>query len=169
MRRAVAAAAERKATVGVCGEGCPPPLRGPHKITHRLMSRVRRPNSCQLAGAMQSRQRDRVASVRLDALARPFRMIPTACFSSGRMGFRARGSTNWRTKSVGLAACSANIDRIGDEGAIHRVFCPRYKVCLLSRQVKTTQSQLAQRTPSTADRFLAQSGSSSALLMSPLW
>jgi hypothetical protein len=47
-------------------------LAGPHKIAHRLMSRVWRPNPCQLAGPMQSRQRDRVAPVRLDALARPF-------------------------------------------------------------------------------------------------
>src|SRR5579863_3133002 len=44
-------------------------LTGPHKIAHRLMGRVRRPNPCQLPGPMQSR----VAPVRLDALARPFR------------------------------------------------------------------------------------------------
>ena len=48
-------------------------LAGSHKIAHRLMSRVRRPHSRQFAGPMQSRQRDRVAPVRLDALARPFR------------------------------------------------------------------------------------------------
>jgi len=48
-------------------------LASPHKIAHRLMGRVRRPNPCQLPGPMQSRQRDRVAPVCLDALARPFR------------------------------------------------------------------------------------------------
>ena len=46
---------------------------GPHKIAHRLMRRVRRPHPCQLADPMQPRQRDRVAPVRLDPLARPFR------------------------------------------------------------------------------------------------
>ena len=48
-------------------------LAGPHKVAHRLMSRVRRPNSRQLAGPMQPCQRDRVAPVGLDPLARPFR------------------------------------------------------------------------------------------------
>ena len=48
-------------------------LAGPHKIAYRLMRRVRRPNSRQFAGPVQARQRDRVAPVRLDALARPFR------------------------------------------------------------------------------------------------
>ena len=37
------------------------------------MRRVRRPDSGPFAGPAQSRQRDRVAPVRLDALARPFR------------------------------------------------------------------------------------------------
>jgi hypothetical protein len=37
------------------------------------MRRVRRPDSRQFASPVQSRQRDRVAPVRLDALARPFR------------------------------------------------------------------------------------------------
>ena len=37
------------------------------------MSRVRRRYACQFAGPVQSRQRDRVASIRLDPLARPLR------------------------------------------------------------------------------------------------
>jgi hypothetical protein len=48
-------------------------LAGPHKIAHRLVSRVRRPHARQLAGPMQPRQRDRIPTVRLDPLARPFR------------------------------------------------------------------------------------------------
>ena len=48
-------------------------LAGADKIAHRLVSRVRRPNARQFAGPMQPRQRDRIPSVRLDALARPFR------------------------------------------------------------------------------------------------
>ena len=48
-------------------------LARPHKIAHRLMRLVRRPHSGQLAGPMQPRQRDRVAPVRLDPPARPFR------------------------------------------------------------------------------------------------
>ena len=48
-------------------------LAGPHKIMHRLMSRVRRPHPGQLAGPVQTGQRDRVALVRLDPFARPFR------------------------------------------------------------------------------------------------
>jgi hypothetical protein len=48
-------------------------LARPHKIAHRLMSRVRRPHPRQLAGPVQPRQRDRVAPVRLDPLARSFR------------------------------------------------------------------------------------------------
>ena len=48
-------------------------LAGAHKIAHRLMRRVRHPHPRQLAGPMQPRQRDRIAPVRLDPLARPFR------------------------------------------------------------------------------------------------
>jgi hypothetical protein len=48
-------------------------LAGSHKIANRLMRRVRLPDSRQFAGPVQSRQRDRVAPVRLDALAQPFR------------------------------------------------------------------------------------------------
>ena len=48
-------------------------LARPDKIAHRLMSRVRRPDAGQFAGPVQSRQRDRVAPVRLDPLARPLR------------------------------------------------------------------------------------------------
>lgn len=48
-------------------------LAGSHEIAHRLMSRVRCLDPCQFAGPMQSRQRDRIAPVLLDALARPFR------------------------------------------------------------------------------------------------
>ncbi len=47
-------------------------LAGPHKIADRLVRLVRRPNSRQFAGPMQSRQRDRIPSIRLDAHARPF-------------------------------------------------------------------------------------------------
>jgi hypothetical protein len=45
----------------------------PHQVADRLMRRIRRPDSRQLAGPVQSRQRDRVAPVRLDPFARPFR------------------------------------------------------------------------------------------------
>jgi hypothetical protein len=48
-------------------------LAGADKIAHRLMSRVGRPHPRQFASPMQPRQRDRVAPVRLDPLARPFR------------------------------------------------------------------------------------------------
>ena len=48
-------------------------LAGPHKIPHRLMSRIGRPDPCQFAGSVQTRQRDRIAPVRLDPLARSFR------------------------------------------------------------------------------------------------
>ena len=41
-------------------------LAGPHKIAHRFMSRVGRPDCRQFAGPMQSRRHDRVAPVRLD-------------------------------------------------------------------------------------------------------
>ena len=46
-------------------------LAGPYKISHRLMRRVRR-RSPSVAGPVQSRQRDRVAPVCLDPLARRF-------------------------------------------------------------------------------------------------
>jgi hypothetical protein len=42
-------------------------IAGAHKIAHGLASRVRRPHSRQFARPMQSRQRDRVPPVRLDA------------------------------------------------------------------------------------------------------
>ena len=48
-------------------------LAGPHKIPHRLMSWIGRPDPGQLAGSVQTRQRDRIAPVRLDPLARSFR------------------------------------------------------------------------------------------------
>ena len=48
-------------------------LAGADKIAHRLMSRVGRPHPRQFARPMQPRQRHRVAPVRLDPLARPFR------------------------------------------------------------------------------------------------
>jgi hypothetical protein len=48
-------------------------LAGPHKIAHRLMRLIRRLHARQFAGSMQPRQRDRVAPVRLDPLARSFR------------------------------------------------------------------------------------------------
>jgi hypothetical protein len=48
-------------------------LAGARKIAHRLTSRVGRPNSGQLARPMQTRQRNRVAPVRFDPLARSFR------------------------------------------------------------------------------------------------
>ena len=67
------AAAGRRAVAGVCGEGHPPPLRGPAKIAHRLVSRIGRPYARQFAGPMQPRQRNRISPVRFDPLARPFR------------------------------------------------------------------------------------------------
>ena len=48
-------------------------LAGARKIAHRLMSRVGRPNSGQLARLMHTRQRNRIPPVRLDPLARSFR------------------------------------------------------------------------------------------------
>jgi hypothetical protein len=48
-------------------------LTGAHKIAHRLMSRIGRPNPRQFAGPMQSRKSDCVAPIRLDPLARSFR------------------------------------------------------------------------------------------------
>jgi hypothetical protein len=48
-------------------------LAGSNKVAHRLMRRVWRPHSRQFACPVQSRQCDRLAPVRLDALARPFR------------------------------------------------------------------------------------------------
>ena len=48
-------------------------LTRPHKIAHRLVSRVRRPHPRQFAGPVQPRQRDRIPSIRLDPLARAFR------------------------------------------------------------------------------------------------
>ena len=47
-------------------------LAGARKIAHRLMSRVGRPNSGQLARLMHTRQRNRIPPVRLDPLARSF-------------------------------------------------------------------------------------------------
>ncbi len=47
-------------------------LAGAHKIPDRLMSRVGRPHPRQLAGPMQTRQRNRIPTVRLDPLARRF-------------------------------------------------------------------------------------------------
>ena len=48
-------------------------LAGAHKIPDRLMSRIGRPDPRQFAGPMQTRQRDRIPTVRLDPLARSFR------------------------------------------------------------------------------------------------
>jgi hypothetical protein len=48
-------------------------LAGSHKVAHRLVSGVRRPNACELAGPMQLRQSERIAPVRIHPLARPFR------------------------------------------------------------------------------------------------
>src|ERR1700751_3969131 len=42
-------------------------------VRRRLAGGLRRPHSCEFASPMQSRQRDRIASVRLHPLARPFR------------------------------------------------------------------------------------------------
>ena len=44
-------------------------LAGPHKIPHRLMSRIGRPDPCQFAGSVQTHQRNRIPTVRLDPLA----------------------------------------------------------------------------------------------------
>jgi hypothetical protein len=48
-------------------------LAGAHKIPDRLRSRIWRPDPCQFTGAVKTRQRHRIATVRLDAFARPFR------------------------------------------------------------------------------------------------
>lgn len=48
-------------------------LTRPHKVTDRLVNRVRHPHRCQLACPMQACQRDRIPPVGLDVLARPFR------------------------------------------------------------------------------------------------
>jgi hypothetical protein len=48
-------------------------LPGADKIAHRLVSRLGRPDACQFARPVQSRQRNRIPPVRLDPLARPFR------------------------------------------------------------------------------------------------
>ncbi len=48
-------------------------LAGAHKIPDRLMSRIGRPDPYQFAGTMQTRQRNRIPTVRLDPLARSFR------------------------------------------------------------------------------------------------
>src|SRR4051812_13471271 len=45
----------------------------PHQIANGFVSRVGNPNGRQLAGAMQSGQRERIPTIGLDALARPFR------------------------------------------------------------------------------------------------
>ena len=67
------AAAGRKAAAGACDEDHPRRFAGADKIAHRLVSRIGHPHARQFAGPMQPRQRDRIPSVRLDALARPFR------------------------------------------------------------------------------------------------
>ena len=48
-------------------------LAGAREIAHRFMSRVGRPNPGQFAGTMQTRQRNRIPTVRLDPLARSLR------------------------------------------------------------------------------------------------
>src|SRR3954454_9653464 len=45
----------------------------PHQIANGFVSRVGKPNGRQLGGTMQSGQRERIPTVGLDALARPFR------------------------------------------------------------------------------------------------
>jgi hypothetical protein len=63
-------------------------LTGANKVPDRLMSRIGRPDPCQFTGAMQTRQRNRIPTVRLDPLARSFRIsagattmqsCPSAC------------------------------------------------------------------------------------------
>jgi hypothetical protein len=63
---------EGKKLLAFAAKVVPRPLAGPYKIAHRLVRLVRRPNSRQLAGPMQPRQRDRVAPVRFDPLADRF-------------------------------------------------------------------------------------------------
>jgi len=48
-------------------------LAGSHKVAHRLVRRIRGPHPRELASAMQPRQRDRVAAVRLHAFPRSLR------------------------------------------------------------------------------------------------
>ena len=64
---------ERKQLLALAAKVVPCRFAGPHKIAHRLMRRVGRPHTLQFAGPVQSRQRHRVAPVRLDPLAQPFR------------------------------------------------------------------------------------------------
>jgi hypothetical protein len=45
---------------------------GPHKVAHRLMSRIGRPHSRKLTRSIKTRQRNRIPTVRLDPLARSF-------------------------------------------------------------------------------------------------
>jgi len=48
-------------------------LTGAHKIPDRLMSRIGRPDPYQFAGTVQTHQRNRIPTIRLDPLARAFR------------------------------------------------------------------------------------------------
>jgi hypothetical protein len=48
-------------------------LTAANKVPDRLMSRIGRPDPRQFASPMQTRQRHRIAPVRLDPLTRPFR------------------------------------------------------------------------------------------------
>jgi hypothetical protein len=80
-QRPVAAAAvnpavpqqEGKKLLALSPKIVPRRLAGAHKIAHRLMSRIGRPDPCQFTGTVQTRQRHRIAPVRLDPLARSFR------------------------------------------------------------------------------------------------
>jgi hypothetical protein len=79
---AAVAQEEGKQLLAFAAKVVPRRLARPHKIAHRFMRRIRRPDSGQLAGPVQSRQRDGVAPVRLD----PF---PGALGNQGRRDHHA--------------------------------------------------------------------------------
>ena len=64
---------EGKQAADAFAEDRPRRLASARKIAHRLMGRVRHPHSSQFAGPMQTRQRDRIPTVRLDPFTRSFR------------------------------------------------------------------------------------------------
>jgi hypothetical protein len=64
---------EREKLLALSPKIVPRRLAGARKIPNRLMSRVGRPHARQLTRPIKTRQRNRIPTVRLDPLARPFR------------------------------------------------------------------------------------------------